>query len=424
MRCRRLRLPALLAGSVAVAALTLAGCGAAPELPDRSAPASAGATRGTPAAAGDSATSSATGAARAGSHEHAAAATVAPSVVPLRKGERYLDLAMPTAYTPSPPTPTGTDDYRCFLLDPHLTKRTLVTGVDIVPGNPKVVHHVIVFKVGASDVARAQAADAATKGPGWTCFGDAGIGAGTVGNSLDDAPWVGAWAPGGGERTLPRGVGIPLDPGTRIVMQVHYNLLAGGIGPDTSRVRLRVDTPTASTQALQTMLLPAPVELPCRPGKAAAAHGLCGRTAAVADVRKRFGEQVAAADLLHLLCGPVVPGPTQSCTRTVPQRSTVWALAGHMHLLGKSIEIVLNQGRSTQRTLLDIPVWNFDDQGTIGLKRPVTVAKGDTLTVRCTHDQAIRDQVSALRGTTDRYVVWGEGTSDEMCLGAVLLTRG
>ncbi|MEO7069204.1 MAG: hypothetical protein ABI131_01775 [Nostocoides sp.] len=396
MHRRSFRRTATLAATLLGVALT--GCASSADLP--------------PSLAGPSAT---------GHVEHVVAATAkAPTVVPLRSGERFLDMAMPAAYTPSSPTPTGHDDYRCFLLDPKLTKRVLVDGVDIVPGNPKVVHHVIVFKVAKADVAGAEAADAATPGPGWTCFGDAGISRGGPGTTLDNAPWVGAWAPGGGERVLPHGVGIPLDPGTQIVMQVHYNLLVG-TGPDTSRARLRVSVPSATSQALDTMLLPASVELPCR--SAAGSSGLCNRTLAVADVRKRFGEKVATADLLHLLCGPVLPGPTQSCTRTLSQTGMIRAVAGHMHLLGRSISVVLDKGKTSEQTVLDIPVWNFDDQASTPLPKPVAVKPGDTLTVSCTHDQSIRDALPSFKAQPERYVVWGEGTTDEMCLGIVLWTR-
>ena len=37
---------------------------------------------------------------------------------PLRAGETRTTIAMPGSYTPSAPYGTGTDDYRCFLLDP------------------------------------------------------------------------------------------------------------------------------------------------------------------------------------------------------------------------------------------------------------------------------------------------------------------
>ena len=41
----------------------------------------------------------------------------------------------------------------------------------------------------------------------------------------------------------------------------------------------------------------------------------------------------------------------------------------------------------------------------------------------CTHTQELRDALPALKGVPDKYVVWGEGTTDEMCLGILLVTR-
>ena len=45
-----------------------------------------------------------------------------------------------------------------------------------------------------------------------------------VAGSLDNADWVGAWAPGGGERVMADDIGIPLKAGTQLVVQMHYNL--------------------------------------------------------------------------------------------------------------------------------------------------------------------------------------------------------
>ena len=240
------------------------------------------------------------------------------------------------------------------------------------------------------------------------------------GVDLDKADWVGAWAPGGGERVMADDIGIPLARGTQLVVQVHYNLLAGG-GTDRSTVRLRLSEAAGSDkQALQTMLLPAPVELPCRDDRT---KGLCNRTVAVADLKRRFGEEHATADLLHLLCGPIVPGPVQSCTRPIRDEGTIRAVSGHMHLLGRAITVDVNKGTPQATRVLDIPTWDFDDQGSIPLKRPLDVGPGDTVTVTCTHDQGLRDLLPAFEGTKDRYVAWGEGTTDEMCLGIVLMTE-
>ena len=337
---------------------------------------------------------------------------------PLRPGERRLDLTMPEPYTPSAPTGVGTDDYRCFLLDPDLDEDAYLTGTHVQPGNAEVVHHVILFRVPPEQVAEAEATDAEEPGQGWTCFGDAGLD--EIG-SLEDAPWLGAWAPGSQESVHRAGYGVELDRGSRIVMQVHYNLLAGDAA-DTSATQLRLAPPGAELTSIETMLLPGPVELPCRPDHADG--DLCDRTAALADVKARFGAEAGStADALHFLCpGALDPGEVQSCTRTVREETTIMGAAGHMHLLGRSIRIEVNSDPPRARTVLDIPVWDFDNQGAKPVN-PVTLEAGDRVKVTCRHVQWLRDELPSFEGQPDRYVLWGEGTTDEMCLGILQVTR-
>ncbi len=355
---------------------------------------------------------------RQGHDGHGSMGTVEPvAAEPLRAQERLVRLAMPTPYTPSAPYGAGTDDYRCFVLDPHLAENAFITGLNILPGQPKVVHHVILFRVPPSSVPAVEAKDRADKGEGWTCFGGTGV---DDNRGLDNAPWLGAWAPGGSEQVLAKDVGIPLAKGSRIIMQVHYNLLAGP-RPDVSSAQLRLAPTTKRLAALETVLLPAPVELPCRPGRDSGR--LCDRAAAVADTQRRFGDQVGlVANYLHLLCGPLRTGPVQTCDRTMRAPATIRATAGHMHLLGRSIKIEVDPGTARARTVLDIRNWDFDNQGARPI-RPVHLRTGETVRVTCRHDQSLRDLLPAFKGQPERYVVWGEGTTDEMCLGLLLVTR-
>ncbi|MBP6997454.1 MAG: hypothetical protein KBB39_15075 [Phycicoccus sp.] len=350
-----------------------------------------------------------------------ASGSASPAPIPdvaLRAGERFVTVALPEPYEPAAPNGIGTDDYRCFLLDPGLTSNSLVDGHLIEPQNAAIVHHVIAYTVSPDQVAQAQAKDAAEPGQGWTCFGGPGLGGGQ-GQRLDNAGWIGGWAPGGGERILPEDVGIPLAAGGLIVVQMHYNLLAGD-GPDQSSIRLRVSDDDGTKRPLETMLLPASVELPCRLG---VTGEMCDRAASVNDVKTRFGEQHATADLLPLLCGAPPIGQTQSCTREITEPTTLRAVSGHMHLLGRSIYIDVNKGTPEARRVLDIPVWDFDNQVAQALDSPISLTAGDSLTVTCRHDQSLRDRLPAFEGLPERYVVWGEGTTDEMCLGIVLVTR-
>ena len=102
--------------------------------------------------------------------------------------------------------------------------------------------------------------------------------------------------------------------------------------------------------------------------------------------------------------------------RNIAEPTTIRGVAGHMHLLGRSIKIEVNPGTPQAKTILDIPVWDFDNQGSRPV-RPVHLDPFDTVKVTCRHVQWLRDRLPAFEGQAERYVVWGEGTTDEMCLG-------
>src|SRR5690606_3907883 len=108
--------------------------------------------------------------------------------------------------------------------------------------------------------------------------------------------------------------------------------------------------------------------------------------------------------------------------RPIEEPMTIHGVAGHMHLLGRELKIEVNPGTPRARTILDIPAWDFDDQGGIPID-PVDVGPGDEVKVSCRHVQSLRDQLPAFEGQPDRYIVWGDGTTDEMCLGMLQVSR-
>ncbi len=352
-----------------------------------------------------------------------------PPPIPVRTGESIVKVAMPSPYRPKAPN-GGTDDYRCFLLDPKLAKDGFVTSARIEPGAAKLVHHVILYREDAAQVASARKLDAAAPGPGWTCFGGTGISAGSGSglNFLNDANWIAAWAPGWGGNRLPDGNGIPLPAGSQIVMQVHYNLL-NGHATDRSRAILTVAPARAKLTPVRTMLLPAPVELAC----AKSEHGkLCSRSEALFDLARKYGSDAGFVPAgLLLLCGKNAANPQSSpvttCDRRIDQPTKILAAAGHMHLLGQSIQLELDPGTPRARVLLDIPAWNFHWQNAYTLAKPVEAKPGDVVRVTCRYDISRRVRARRLGGpipTTPRYVLWGEGTTDEMCLGILQVTSG
>ncbi|MEU0965993.1 hypothetical protein ABZ357_11420 [Streptomyces sp. NPDC005917] len=359
------------------------------------------------------ATSSASPATAASTPSHAGGHVVGapPPTLPLRPGEQFSNLKMAKPYTPVAPN-GGTDEYRCLVIDPHLAKSAYLTGTQFTVGNQQLVHHAIVFAIPPGEAALARSKDAASGGHGWTCFGNSALGEGTK------ESWVDTWTPNAGEAYLKQDVGFPLQAGSLMVVQIHYNLMGSAgraAGSDQSGVRLRLTQGDAATQALRTVPLQVPVELPCPAG---VSGPLCNRAAAQADVIKRFGAAGNTEAELLSQCGngTPVPGDTQHCDYPVPVPMTVYASLGHMHLLGHSIKIEVNPGTPHAKTLLNVPAFNFDYQKFTPIA-PVDVKPGDTVRVTCNHDPTLRQQLPQLKSLPPRYVIWGDGTSDEMCLG-------
>ena len=325
------------------------------------------------------------------------------------------------AYTPSVPS-GGTDDYHCTLIDPHVTKSSYIVKAHFFPNSVE-VHHAILFLIPPKLAARARADD--KDGKGWTCFGESALPGPTSIREISNTPWLTAWAPGHGQDIEPVGTGVWLPAGSLVVEQIHYNLLRGD---RPVRAKLQLSTVPASTplQALSLDLRPAPPDVPC---PATVTGALCDRSASMADLAQRFGPWAATFDnIIEQACGrdPVNPpaGNSTSCTWPIEGNQTIVRLNAHMHLTGRAMQIILNPGTPNQKLLLDVKNFNFDYQRSYTLAHPVMTHEGDTVQVNCTFDPTLRQELPQLRKLPPRYVVWGDGSSDEMCLGLIQTVKG
>ena len=165
-------------------------------------------------------------------------------------------------------------------------------------------------------------------------------------------------------------------------------------------------------------------------------HDGCSRRQAFQDEVNKYGvENAYIPTALLQLCGKTLADYPQdvgagtsigtSCDRPVKQQETIYGVAGHMHLRGHDISVVVDPGTPKQQTLLHIPAWDFHWQDVYYLVHPVTVGPGDTIRVSCTFDNSTADQpVVGTKQLAPRYVLWGEGTTDEMCLGMLSVANG
>ena len=273
---------------------------------------------------------------------------------------KFYVAKMVKAHLPAAPN-NGTDDYRCFLLDPKVTEDSVIKSVEFVPQKKNYVHHAIMFRVTQADVAEAVAAD--KNGKGWPCFGGSGLG--SMFSSFLTSPWLSSWAPGRGKDVSPKGYGIPFKKGEKLVLQVHYNLLAahhGKLQTDQSKIIIEaIPAKGATVKQLQVELFPAPVELACPAG---VTGPLCDRKASLIDLAARTSTTSAfEATGINALCGqnPFKPisSTTSRCDKVINKSFNVIAAAPHMHLLGVSFKAYgLSPAGDTIR-LISIPKWDF-----------------------------------------------------------------
>ncbi|MGO8872690.1 MAG: monooxygenase [Acidimicrobiales bacterium] len=320
------------------------------------------------------------------------------------------------AYTPHAP-PGATDDYHCTLVNPHVKHNSFIVSSHFYPNSIE-VHHAILFLIPPSLAPAARKAD--QSGKGWTCFGESALPDTEASNHISNTPWLTAWAPGHGKDVEPPGTGVKFPAGSMVVMQIHYNLLRGD---KPVRAKLVLNTVPASTplKPLSLDLMPAPPDIPCPAG---VTGPLCDRAASLTDLGQRFGPSAAIfVDAIESICGrdPADPpaGDTTSCTWGIPGGQDIVRLGVHMHLLGRGMKIVLNPGTPGAKTLLDVTDYNFDYQRSYTLKTPVPTAPGDKIGITCSYDPALRQELPQLRKLPPRFVTWGDGSSDEMCLALV-----
>lgn len=314
-----------------------------------------------------------------------------PAVGPARPLPATADftVSMPQPYTPN--FMRAADDTRCFVVDPQLTQTRDVVGFHVLPGNPRIVHHVILYEVRQGALSQLNALEARDPQPGYECFGSPGIDinarAGTGGDLVDfDAQWVGLWAPGSAGGLYPIGTGIRVKPGSRLVMEIHYNRTTVDVVgmSDQTRVQLYY---SATLQPRQAFWLP------------------------IANAGFRVPAGAAYTD----------PRATSTDTLPVSFPLQVYGFAPHMHVRGYSMRAEILSSAGTSQCLMNVPRWNFGWQHAYWLSSPwrlnSAAATRDTLRYTCVWDNTEANQpvIDGVR-VPPHELRWGESTDAEMCL--------
>lgn len=313
------------------------------------------------------------------------------------------------------------DDYRCQVFDPEITSDGWITGFEVRPDETRVLHHSLMFLAEASTRPAADSRDGSDGRPGWECQTIPRLAGG-------DLSQVAGWAPGTGPVVTPQDAGFPVSPGDFLVVQWHYHY-DGEPLPDQTAIALEfasdeeIAAAGGTLRSVDTAILLGPAEIPCATYESGP---LCDRDAALARVAAEFGFEslfipeginsrcgVSPEDFAHMTDGLA----SSSCDMRAP-RGEVITLWPHMHELGTTYRMTLNPDTPEEKILIDIDRWSFDWQMGYDPVDELVFEAGDVLRIECGWDRALWPA-----GVESRYVVWAEGTNDEMCYTGVSLVR-
>ena len=332
-----------------------------------------------------------------------------------------------TAEAPYQGSTSKTNDYRCLVMDPQVTKPTVVTGYEFVPDKNEFVHHALVYRMSADRRKGIDERDAADPGTGYECFGGVGAGGGGLSPSgrSRGSSLVAGWAPGGLPGRYPDNTGLKLEPGDFFVTQIHYHYVHAA-PPDQSELVLQVgEGDAADYDDVQVSQYLAPAEIPCMPDEKGP---LCTREAAVKALGEEFGPAAPIiADGLNAICGSTPEETanvdangisTTGCEHQVSSPGKLLSVNGHMHELGRTFRMTLNPDTPDEKILLDIDRWDFNWQFSYVPKEDITLTKDDVIKVECSWDRNLINPQAE-----PRWVTWSEGTEDEMCFSTVATVK-
>lgn len=287
-------------------------------------------------------------------------------VVHITSPDHVLTMPAPHAVAPD----ADGNEYHCVILDNPLTEPAWLTGLEAVPGDPEVVHHIALYRDLAGDAGAGYGAP-----PGATSF--------ACRSPVVELDWVllHSYAPGASATMLPEGAGIRLEPGEQLVMQMHYFTPKGpgAIDQSSYRIRTRSDAPAAEVR--MDVFGPVPFTIPA----GASAHT---ETSVVTNEG-----------------GPV----------------EVHGLMPHMHRLGRSYRAWIEDDAGGD-TCVARGNFDFEHQGLYMFDEPVQWKPGQRFVTECTWDNSASSPELPQVPPSD--VPWGEGTNQEMCFMVAYLSGG
>jgi hypothetical protein len=276
--------------------------------------------------------------------------------------------------------------YQYLEIPTNLTEDKWVQAFEVKPGDPKAVHHVIVYARPPAPATPPPAPGASRPAPLFDFAPNMDIPPGQTGGRplppeqrkpigpndrppVRLGPSVGGFAPGQFIRVYQEGTAMKIPAGTTLVFQMHYTTY-GKATTDRTRIGVKYAKAAPQTQLRWASLSNGGLHIPA------------GASNHQVDAEMTIGQDV-----------------------------TLWSMLPHTHVRGKqwTYEVTWPDGR--KETILSVPKYDFNWQTDYVFSQPLKMPKGTKV-----HATAWYDNSTANKSNPDptKDVWWGDQTWEEM----------
>lgn len=252
----------------------------------------------------------------------------------------------------------GKDVYAHFVFQSPFKEESYVVGVEVLPGNRRIVHHAVGI-LDSSGTAR-KIWDAHGKQP----YVNAG------GPGFVPAGFTPGYVPGQTPRLATDGTAITIKPGTDLVLQIHYHP-SGKVEQDQTQVGFYVRKEKPTRNGVVALLGSEDIDIPAGDPNYKAVDAF-----------------VLPVDL---------------------EIKSIWP---HLHMAGKQVEVWAELPDRSRKPLLKISDWDFNWQDTYVYKDPFRLPRGTRIVAEFTWDNSAANPRNP--NHPPKRIPLGEGSTDEM----------
>ncbi len=261
----------------------------------------------------------------------------------------------------------GTIDYAWFYIPTNFTEAKWVQAIEMRPGNPGVVHHLLVYYRAAPDKQRQpvlqfnrELMKTAERAPGPRP---------PKARELPPRRLIATFGPGVDPQVFPPGTALRLEPAGTLELQIHYTA-NGTAGTDRSKVGLTF-------------------------------------------AREEPKQEIRASAFYNgtLVLPPGADGVMIDAEVSFVQDGIVWGMLPHTHLRGKKWEYRLVRPDGTTQMILAVPRYDFNWQNFYMFEEPLRVPKGSKIISSAWYDNSAKNPFNP---DPKIQVLWGDQTWEEM----------